>query len=277
MFKPLPALASAAPSALAPRWSRRAALAAGLAAVVTPLRADEANMRRAIAADLGSRPIPPGDILFDMPEFSDSGSSVPMTLTVPSAMTPEDHPRVLRVFAAENPRPRIAAFHFTPACGEARISTRVRLDSFQDVVAVAEMSDGRVFQAAQRVNVTYGACEDAVAYDQFPPGWAPRIRVAVPDRVEPGAIFEVRAIINHPMETGLRHGADGLLIPMRIIERFRCLADGAEVFSAKLEPAIATNPYFAFRLRLPRASALQFEWHDTTGAVYSREAPVSIG
>lgn len=258
-------------------WSRRGVLAAGLAACAGPLHADEAMMRRAITQDLGGRPAPLGNIVFDMPEFSDSGSSVPMSLHVPCAMTDLDHPRVVRVYAAENPRPRIAAFHFTPACGEARISTRVRLDSFQDVVAVAEMADGRNFQAVRRVNVTYGACEEAVPYNQFPPGWAPRIRVAVPAQAEPGALFTVRSIINHPMETGLRHGADGLLIPLRIIERFRCLADDTEVFSAKFEPAISTNPYLGFRLRLQRARALRFEWHDTTGEIYSHEAAISIG
>jgi len=244
--------ASLAP--LSRRGALIAAAGAGLGLLVRPARADEIAMRAAISADFRAPMISDGQIEIAMPEFSDSGVSVPMSLHIPSPMTPEAHPRVVRVYAARNPRPRIVAFNFTPDCGEARISTRVRLDSFQDVVAVAEMSGGARFQAVRRVNVTYGACEDAVANDQFPPDWAPRIRISVPERVAPGEIFPVRTIISHPMETGLRHDASGLLIPVRIAESFVCRAGARTLFSAKLEPAIAANPYFAFSLRLQETS-----------------------
>jgi sulfur-oxidizing protein SoxY len=266
--------ASLAP--LSRRGALIAAAGAGLGLLVRPARADEIAMRAAISADFGAPMISDGQIEIAMPEFSDSGVSVPMSLHIPSPMTPEAHPRIVRVYAARNPRPRIVAFHFTPDCGEARISTRVRLDSFQDVVAVAEMSGGARFQAVRRVNVTYGACEDAVANDQFPPDWAPRIRISVPERVAPGEIFPVRTIISHPMETGLRHDASGLLIPVRIAESFVCRAGARTLFSAKLEPAIAANPYFAFSLRLPETSELTFEWTDTTGEVYADRARVEV-
>jgi len=266
--------ASLAP--LSRRGALIAAAGAGLGLLVRPARADEIAMRAAISADFGAPMISDGQIEIAMPEFSDSGVSVPMSLHIPSPMTPEAHPRVVRVYAARNPRPRIVAFHFTPDCGEARISTRVRLDSFQDVVAVAEMSGGARFQAVRRVNVTYGACEDAVANDQFPPDWAPRIRISVPERVAPGEIFPVRTIISHPMETGLRHDASGLLIPVRIAESFVCRAGARTLFSAKLEPAIAANPYFAFSLRLQETSELTFEWTDTTGEVYADRARVEV-
>ena len=253
-------------------------LGAGLGAGLWPnaASADEIEMRAAISADFGAPMIGEGQIEIAMPEFSDSGKSVPMELHIPCPMTPEAHPRVVRVYAARNPRPRIVAFHFTPECGEARISTRVRLDSFQDVVAVAEMSGGARFQAVRRVNVTYGACEDAVANDQFPAGWAPRIRISVPERVAAGEIFPVRTIISHPMETGLRHNTSGLLIPIRIAERFVCRVAERVLFSAKLEPAIATNPYFAFSLRLQQSAELTFEWTDTTGEVYADRATVEV-
>ncbi|MBM3612491.1 MAG: hypothetical protein FJX19_05945 [Alphaproteobacteria bacterium] len=266
-------------ASLAPVSRRGALLAAagaGLGLIARPARADEIAMRAAISADFGAPMLSAGQIEIAMPEFSDSGVSVPMSLHIPSPMTPENHPRVVRVYAARNPRPRIVAFYFTPECGEARISTRVRLDSFQDVVAVAEMSGGARFQAVRRVNVTYGACEDAVANDQFPPGWAPRIRISVPERVAPGEIFPVRTIISHPMETGLRREASGLLIPVRIAESFACRAGGRTLFSAKLEPAIAANPYFAFSLRLRETSELTFEWTDTTGEVYADRARVEV-
>jgi sulfur-oxidizing protein SoxY len=260
----------------ATRWSRRMVLGAGLSACAFRTGADEAGTRAAIRADFDATVLEPGRIEIAMPEFSDSGKSVPMEIFVPSDMTPDDYPRVVRVYAPRNPRPRVVALYFTPACGEARMSTRVRLGSFQDVVAIAEMSDGKTFEAIRRVNVTYGACEDAMANDQFPPGWAPSIRVATPQSAAAGELFTVRTIINHPMETGLRRDKSGLLVPVRIADRFTCRANGQEVFGAKLEPAISANPYIAFSLRLEQSAELAFEWIDTNGERYEHTARVEV-
>lgn len=255
---------------------RRTILAAGLSMITLRVRADDEDVMRAIEEDFGDVGLQPGKIEIAMPEFSDSGSSVPMDIFVPCDMTEKDYPREVRVYAPRNPRPRVIALYFTPACGEARMSTRVRLDSFQDVVAIAEMSDGQVFEAIRNVNVTYGACEAAVANDQFPPGWAPSMRVAVPQSVAAGEIFTVRTIINHPMETGLRRDNSGLPVPIRIAERFTCRVKGTVVFRAELKPAISANPYISFSLQLTETAQLDFEWIDTTGAVYSTSNMVSV-
>src|SRR5210317_1359426 len=138
--------------------SRRAVLAGGLAFCAQRSWGDEADMLAAITHDFGGVSFQSGRIEIVMPEFSDSGSSVPMDIFVPSPMTETEHPSVVRVYAPRNPRPRVAALFFSPACGEARISTRVRLGAFQDVVAIVQMSDGETFRAVRRVNVTYGAC-----------------------------------------------------------------------------------------------------------------------
>lgn len=255
---------------------RRTVLGAGFAFFALPSFADESDMLAAIASDFGDSKFEDGTIEIVMPEFSDSGSSVPMDIYVPSPMTDEEHPNVVRVYAPRNPRPRVVALFFTPACGEARVSTRVRLGAFQDVVAIAEMASGETYRAVRHVNVTYGACEDAVANDQFPPGWEPSIRIALPDSVSGNETFMIRTIINHPMETGLRRDKSGLLVPVRIVERFSCRVDGEEVFAAELEPAISANPYIAFNIRLENSADLVFEWTDTTGDQYTRQKRVEV-
>ena len=78
----------------------------------------------------------------------------------------------------------------------------------------------------------------------------------------------VKALMSHPMETGLRYNSRGLLIPVRIVERFTCRIGDEVAFSAELEPAIAANPYLGFSLRLEASADLSFEWVDTNGDVY---------
>lgn len=261
--------------------TRRAILSYGTSLLAFSLpdlaRASDEDVRGAILADFGTDDIPVGDVLIDMPDYSDSGKSVPLTLTVPCTMEGLDYPEAIGIYAARNPRPRIAQVYFTPACSNAVFSTRVRLDSYQDITVVVRMASGQIFKGTRKVDVTYGACEDAIANEQFPPGWVPRIRVAVPKTAAVGDAVEVRTIIGHPMETGLRHNSQGLIVPVRIAEWFHCYMNGQLAFSAKLEPAIAANPYIAFNLRIKEASKLHFEWIDTSSEVYTYDDAVAIG
>ena len=69
---------------------------------------------------------------------------MPLAVTVDSPMTEADHVRRVSVFAEGNPFPEVASIDFTPANGRASVSTRIRLnEGRQEVVAVAELSDGR--------------------------------------------------------------------------------------------------------------------------------------
>lgn len=238
--------------------------------------ASEQEVQDAIAEDFGVGQIPDGDVRIDMPEYSDSGKSVPLSINVPSTMVGEDYPEMVGIYADGNPRPRIATVYFTTLCSKPVFSTRVRIDSFQDITVVVRMANGEVFKATKRVDVTYGACEDAVANDQFPPGWAPRIRLAAPETAEAGESVEIRTIISHPMETGFRRSSRGLLIPVRIAESFKCYLNDEVAFSVKLEPAISANPYFAFNLGIEETSHLRFEWVDTTSEVYSKDTTIVV-
>ncbi len=48
--------------------------------------------------------------------------------------------------------------HFTPASGVAQASTRIRLAKTQNIVALAEMSDGSFRRETVEVKVTIGGC-----------------------------------------------------------------------------------------------------------------------
>lgn len=249
---------------------------AALAGLPSIAAAGDEDVTLAILEDFGRLDIPFGQVEIEMPDYSDSGKSVPLTVTVPCTMMGLDYPETIAVYAARNPRPRIMQAYFTPLCALPKYSTRVRIDSYQDVTIVVRMASGEIFKGVRKVDVTYGACEDAIASDQFPPGWSPRIRIAAPEMVALGESAEIRTIIGHPMETGFRHNAHGVIVPIRIAEWFRCFASGQLAFSVNLKPAISANPYFEFYLNIEKDSELHFEWIDTTGDIYEDWASVKV-
>jgi sulfur-oxidizing protein SoxY len=64
----------------------------------------------------------------------------------------------VHVFADGNPLPGIVSYKFTPQSGKASASARMRLAQTQNIICLAEMSDGKIFTASANVKVTIGGC-----------------------------------------------------------------------------------------------------------------------
>lgn len=99
-----------------------------------------------------------GGITLTAPEIAENGNTVPISVSVDSPMTAESYVESVMILAEDNPRPEVATFHFTPASGVAKASTRMRLAKTQNVIAVAKMNDGTVFSDIRNVKVTIGGC-----------------------------------------------------------------------------------------------------------------------
>ena len=136
----------------------------GLASLVAvePARATPAAMQEAIRKVVGSARVTPGRVKLDLPPLVENGNTVPMAVSVESAMTEADHVKAIHVFNEKNPQPDVASFHLGPRAGRASVATRIRLADTQTVVAIAELSDGSFWSARASVVVTLAAClEDA--------------------------------------------------------------------------------------------------------------------
>ena len=90
--------------------------------------------------------------------LAENGNTVPVGFEVQSPMTGADHVKAVHLFAEGNPEPSVASIRFSPASGRAKAATRMRLAKTQNIVAVAEMSDGSVYMAKTEVKVTIGGC-----------------------------------------------------------------------------------------------------------------------
>lgn len=96
----------------------------------------------------------------------------------------------------------------------------------------------------------------------------PTPRVVVPSAAAKGSVFQVKTIISHQMETGLRQDDRGKVIPRKIINRFVCRYGGTEVFSVDLHEAVAANPFVEFSLVATESGRLEFLWEEDGGGVY---------
>jgi sulfur-oxidizing protein SoxZ len=96
-------------------------------------------------------------------------------------------------------------------------------------------------------------------------------------RATQGAGFtEVRVLMTHPMETGLRKGPDGKLVPLHFIQNVTVKLNGKVVLESELSQAVSRNPVFTFRLKGgAKGDKIEISWLDNKGETNSTEAAVA--
>ena len=102
----------------------------------------------------------PGRVKLELPVIADTGYSVSMTVSVASPMTEADHVKTILVVAEKNPMRDVCWFYLGPRAGRAEVSSRIRLNGTQRVVAVAQLSDGAFWSDAVHIDVREAACTD---------------------------------------------------------------------------------------------------------------------
>ena len=103
-----------------------------------------------------------------------------------------------------------------------------------------------------------------------------RAILTVPPKVKRGEVFEIKAMVEHSMETGFRRTQLGDTVPRNIITHFVCSYDGAEIFRADLHPAISANPLFTFTTVATTSGKLEFRWTGDNGFSAAASADITV-
>ncbi len=103
-----------------------------------------------------------------------------------------------------------------------------------------------------------------------------RTLINVPASAKRGEVIEIKTLIQHPMETGFRPGANGSILPRDIITRFTCTYNGEEVFSAELFPATAANPFLTFTTVATESGTFRFTWTGDNGFQQTETATIVV-
>ncbi len=103
-----------------------------------------------------------------------------------------------------------------------------------------------------------------------------RALLNAPASAKAGEIIEIRALVQHPMETGYRLSGDGQPLSRDLVRRVECRFEGELVFAADLHPAIAANPYLAFPLVATVSGTLVVNWLGDNGFSHTQSAALSV-
>ena len=219
------------------------------------------------------REILPGEgvIALEAPYRAHDAAIVPLTMVAAMPQTEERYIKSITLIIDENPAPVAAVFGLTPRSGLASISTRVRINAYSHVRAVAETNDGRLYMASKFVKASGGCSAPASKDADQAMARLGKMKLKQSKAVKLGAANEVQLLISHPNYSGLqmdqitRH-----YIPAHFVQNVRVAFGDETIFTVEGAISLSEDPSFRFSYVPDAPGELSVEMRDTEDAVFSR-------
>ena len=252
-----------------------ATVSARLAPAATP---DAYDPWPGLVQDIFSnRPINDGTgvIAIEMPYRAEDAAIVPVALR--TTLSPADSRRVLRITLVidQNPAPMAAKFELGPDANVSEISTRVRVNNYTDVHAVAELSDGKLYMTKTYVKASGGCSAPAAKNAEEAKGRLGQMRYRQFAKPGQGAVSgarEAQVMIGHPNNSGLQMDqVTQLYIPAFFINELHLWQDDSLVLAMEGGISISEDPNIRFTYVSNGAKHFRAEARDTEGHSFQHE------
>jgi sulfur-oxidizing protein SoxY len=218
-----------------------------------------------------------GVLSIEMPVRAEDASVVPVTLR--SKLSPADDRRIktITLVIDQNPAPMAAKFTLGPDANVTAISTRVRVNNYTDVHAVAELTDGQLYVVKTFVKASGGCSAPAAKNPDEAKARIGQMRYRQFTQNSEGSssgIREAQVMVGHPNNSGLQMDQlTQLYIPAFFIDRLTLSQDGSPVLSVDGGISISEDPNIRFTYVSNGAKHFRAEARDTQGHVFEREWP----
>jgi sulfur-oxidizing protein SoxY len=216
-----------------------------------------------------------GIIAIEMPYRAEDAAIVPVTLR--AKLLPADPRRILAITLVidQNPAPMAARFELGADASVSEISTRVRVNSYTDVHAVAELSDGELYMTKTFVKASGGCSAPAAKNADEAKARLGQMRfrqfAKSADGPQSGA-REAQIMIGHPNNSGLQMDqVTRLYVPAFFINELRIWQDDALVLAMEGGISISEDPNVRFSYMPNGAKRIRVEAKDTEGHVFQNE------
>ena len=186
-------------------------------------------------------------ISLDAPKRAEDAAIVPIAIRARFEQKPERFIRKVWLIIDDNPSPIAAIFSYTLDSGRADIETRVRIDEYSHVRAIAETDDGGLYMSTRYVKASGGCSappgKDAAAAQAS----IGQMRLRVVPGSESRRATVAQLMISHPNDSGMvMDQATRQYTPPHFVRKVDVTYNGRLVLSADIDFAISENPNLRF-------------------------------
>jgi len=192
-------------------------------------------------------PAPPGLLTLEAPARAVDAAVVPIAIRSRFPQTPARYVSKLYLIIDANPSPISGIFQFTPESGKVDIETRVRVDDYSHVRAIAETSDGQLFMTTRFVKAAGGCSAPAGSDAQAAQASLGQMRFRVEGNLKGRDPVLAQLLIDHPNHSGLAMDqATRQYTPAHYVRRIDVTYAGRPVLAADVDFSMSENPNFRF-------------------------------
>jgi sulfur-oxidizing protein SoxY len=187
------------------------------------------------------------------PERAIEASLVPVTVSAKFPQSANRYIKSIALVVDENPAPMAATFRFTPDSGVADVETRVRVNDYGYIHAVAETNDGKFYAVRTYVKAS-GGCSAPMSKDaEAAMTRLGQMKFQQLGAFQPGAPNRGQLMISHPNHNGMQMDQlTRLYIPPHYIQTIVVTVDGKTVLSVDADISLSEDPHIRFYY-VPRA------------------------
>lgn len=208
------------------------------------------------------------------PYRASDASLVPISIHFQRPQNDQDHITEVTLIIDENPAPVAGIFHMTPESGIADIATRIRIDSYTDVRAVARTSSGKTYMVSSFVKASGGCSAPATADMDAAIKRIGKMKMKFLKNDHPNQkeLSHAQLLISHPNYSGLQFNQiTRTEIPAHYIDSITILRNETPVLSVDSSISISENPSIHFYYRNGgKDDALHVVATDSEGAEFTK-------
>lgn len=209
------------------------------------------KVRHSLFEGRAIEPAPAGLLTLEVPARAVDAAVVPVAIRAFLPIHASRRVSTLYLIIDANPSPISAIFRFTPDSGRADIETRVRVDAYSHVRAIAETTDGELFMTTHFVKAS-GGCSAPASSDAASRAALGRMRFWVAGNIHGDQPVRAQLMIEHPNHSGLAMDqATRQYTPAHYVRHIDIKYAGRQVLTADVDFSMSENPTFYFYL-LPR-------------------------
>ena len=99
-------------------------------------------------------------------------------------------------------------------------------------------------------------------------------KIILPAKIARNAVINIRALLSHPMLTGMSRDQAGVPIPAYFVNEVEVTYGGERVAHFEWSSGISRDPFVGFSLRASKEAPVTVTWRDNKGGVYTSSADV---
>jgi sulfur-oxidizing protein SoxY len=227
------------------------------------------------------RPIEDGNglLALEAPYRAEDAAIVPLTLRTTLPASDPRRVTAITVVIDRNPAPVAATFALGPHAGTSLISTRVRVDSYTNIHAVAELSDGKLYGVVTYVKASGGCSAPALKNADEAKANLGQMKFrqfANSGAAAAGRMREAQIMMRHPNNSGLQMDQlTRFYVPAYFVRELRVWQGEDLVLFMDGGISISEDPTIRFNYAPNGAKAFRAEAIDSENHVYTGSWPVN--